>query len=339
MEHYIRRILAGVPRLPQERTVAHVPHHRRPQGFLWGTSFSDACPTARNIVNVSQPRARALIFDLLGDYVRVGGGEIRLKALVTLGEQLGVSSATMRVTVARMREEGWLAVRREGRESIYSLTRKTLRLLDEGRRRIFRGDPPPWSGEWSMVIYTVPESDRPTREQLRRDLAWLGFGPLAAATWVSPHPLLDQVADVAAALPNARLELVTMRAADIASDRSIAARCWDLEGLNAEYATFIRNLRLGLPTYRLPVEASEAFAARIKLINDYRHFPYRDPGLPPELQPPGWLGEQARKLFLQAHELLVPAEQQYYESVVGVPLSSHDEEGRITADAQLRSSA
>lgn len=287
---------------------------------------------------MSQPRARALIFDLLGDDVRVGGGEIRLKALVTLGEQLGISSATMRVTVARMREEGWLDVRREGRESIYSLTRKTLRLLDEGRQRIFRGDPPPWSGEWSMVIYTVPESDRPTREQLRRDLAWLGFGPLAAATWVSPHPLLDQVADVAAALPNARLELVTMRAADIASDRSIAARCWDLDGLNAEYATFIRNLRLAWPAYRLPMAGSEAFAARIKLINDYRHFPYRDPGLPPELQPPGWLGEQARKLFLQAHELLVPTGQKYYESVIGTPFINHDDE-RDAGSAPLRSSA
>lgn len=287
---------------------------------------------------MSQPKSRALIFDLLGDWVRVGGGEIRLKALVTLGGQLDISSATMRVTVARMREEGWLDVRREGRESIYLLTRKTLRLLDDGRRRIFCSDPPPWSGEWSMVIYTVPESDRPTREQLRRDLAWLGFGSLAAATWVSPHPLLEQVADVAAALPNARLELVTMRAADVASDRSIAARCWDLEGLNAEYASFIRNLRLELPTYRLPVEGHEAFAARIRLINAYRHFTYRDPGLPPELQPPGWLGEQARKLFLQAHELLVPTGQKYYETVIGTPLGGHDDEP-APARAQLRPTA
>lgn len=273
-----------------------------------------------------QPSARALIFDLLGDHVRAGGGEIRLKTLVALGEVLGVSSATMRVMVARMREEGWLTVRREGRESLYSLTHKTLRLLDEGRQRIFRSEPPPWSGEWSTVIYTVPESDRPTREQLRRDLAWLGFGPLAPATWVSPHAILDRVADIGASLPNARLELVTMRASDIAADRAIAARCWDLEALNVEYAAFIREVRLELPKYRFgELDGAEGLAARVNLVHKYRHFPYRDPGLPAELQPAGWLGEQARVLFNEAHELLVPASQKYYGSVVALVDGGTDE--------------
>jgi phenylacetic acid degradation operon negative regulatory protein len=147
---------------------------------------------------------------------------------VTLSEQLGVAPSTIRVTVTRLRDEGWLGVRRDGRESIYSPTSKCLRMLDEERRRIFRGEPPAWSGSWSMVIYTVPESDRPTREQLRRDLAWLGFGPMAPATWVSPHHLLESVASVSSVLPNARLDLLTMRAADIGADRAIAARCWDL---------------------------------------------------------------------------------------------------------------
>ena len=267
--------------------------------------------------------ARAYIFDLLGDYARVGGDEIKLKALVALGEKLGISPATMRVTAARMREEGWLAVRREGREAYYSMTRKTLQLLDEGRRRIFRPEPPPWSGEWSMVIYTVPESDRATREKLRRDLAWLGFGPLAPATWVSPHPSLDRVADVGATLTNARLELVTMRATDVAQDRSIAARCWDLAGLNSEYETFIRDLRLALPRYRSGMmDGAEALEARINLVHAYRHFPYRDPSLPAELQPPGWLGEQARVLFNEAHELLLPGSEEYYESVIGAPVGA-----------------
>jgi phenylacetic acid degradation operon negative regulatory protein len=265
-----------------------------------------------------QPKARDVIFDVLGDFHQFGGGEIRLKALVGLGERLGVSPANMRVLVARMREQGWLDVRREGRESIYSLTNKTLRTLDEGRQRIFRGEPSKWSGTWSMVIYTVPESDRPTREQLRRDLTWLGFGSLAPATWVSPHLLLDSVADIGATLPNARLELLSMQTKDTAADRSIAARCWDLETLNDEYADFIRELRLKLPAFRYNLhDASDAFAARIELVHAYRRFPRRDPGLPAALQPAGWLGEHARTLFLEAHELLAPTAQAYYASVIG----------------------
>ena len=263
-------------------------------------------------------KARDLIFDVLGDFVQFGGGEVRLKALVTLGAQLGVSSANMRVLVARMRDQGWLAVRREGRESIYSLTFKTLRTLDEGRQRIFRSEPAPWARSWSMVIYTVPESDRPTREQLRRDLSWLGFGSLAPATWVSPHPLLSRVADIAASLPNAKLELLEMQTTDTAADRSIAERCWDLGVLNEEYGEFIRDLRLKLPAFRSNLhDPADAFRARIELVHAYRHFPTRDPGLPAALQPSGWLGEHARTLFLEAHQLLAPTAQSYYESVIG----------------------
>lgn len=262
-------------------------------------------------------KPRPLIFDLLGDYVRYGPAEIRLKSLVALGEQLGVAPTTMRVMVGRMRDEGWLAVRRDGRESIYSLTAKCMRMLDDGRARIFRGEPPAWTGNWSMVIYTVPESDRRTREQLRKDLSWLGFGLLAPATWVSPHQLLDDVANVCAKLPNARLDLVTMRTQDSAADRAIAARCWDLDSLNAEYADFIREVRTELPDYRLGLlQGAAALAARISLVHAYRHFPFRDPALPPELQPPGWLGEQARVLFNEAHDLLAPSAQAYYEATV-----------------------
>ena len=44
-----------------------------------------------------------------------------------------------------------------------------------------------------MVIYAVPEESRAERDRVRRTLTWHGFGPLAAATWISPHPRLDTV--------------------------------------------------------------------------------------------------------------------------------------------------
>ena len=101
-------------------------------------------------VATSQPKARDLIFDVLGDFVQFGGGEIRLKALVASVNNSGCPRRICAICVARMREQGWLDVRREGRESIYSLTYKTLRTLDEGRQRIFRDDPHngPGHGRW-----------------------------------------------------------------------------------------------------------------------------------------------------------------------------------------------
>ena len=90
------------------------------------------------VFGMSQPRARSLIFDILGDCRRAGASEIRLKVLVQLGELVGIAPENMRVLVARMREEGWFEVRRDGRESIYTFTPRTLQLIEEGRQRIFR---------------------------------------------------------------------------------------------------------------------------------------------------------------------------------------------------------
>jgi phenylacetic acid degradation operon negative regulatory protein len=47
----------------------------------------------------------------------------------------------------------------------------------------------------------------------------------------------------------------------------------------------------------------------MRLIYDYRHFPFRDHDLPSELLPEDWHGRQAHDAFLRAHGLLrVPAE-------------------------------
>ncbi|MGW1786577.1 PaaX family transcriptional regulator [Streptomyces sp. NPDC002143] len=253
----------------------------------------------------NSPKPTSLAMDLLGDFDRTGGREIRLKALVALGEALDISGPVMRVTLARLRERGWFDVRREGRESIYRFTPTALQALDEGRRKIFRDPATPWNGEWSMVIYTVPENDRQTRDDLRKKLAWLGFGSLAAATWVCPHPRLDAVANAAALLPTARLTLLTTRTTGLPADRAMAAQCWELDEIAADYAEFVRRLRTGHADYRArALDAAAALAERVRLVNAYRHVVQRDPQLPTELQPPGWTGDEAYRLFTQAHDAL-----------------------------------
>ncbi len=93
-----------------------------------------------------------------------------------------------------------------------------------------------------MVIYGVSEQDRPEPERLRRKLFGLGFRPLATATWISPHERLD---DVARALPDttARVELLTCRSRDRATDLDMVERSRDLKALGRDYQDFVSNLR------------------------------------------------------------------------------------------------
>jgi phenylacetic acid degradation operon negative regulatory protein len=263
-------------------------------------------------------KARELIFDIFGDYLRGRGGEARLRDLSSLMSCFDVPETTVRVLVTRLRREGWLSSRREGRETIYGLTDATWRLLDEGRDRIFNRVPGPWDGQWHMIIYSVPESERTVREQLRKKLAWCGFGPFSSATWLSPHDRTPQVLAAFADQSKVQLDVFRSRSKGLDADRSIAARAWDLGALDDAYVEYLRASRPRLASYRAGrLRGVEAFVERMKLIHHYRSFPFRDPYLPSELLPAGWHGRLAHDVFLEAHGLLRPEADAYVDTLAG----------------------
>ena len=263
-------------------------------------------------------KARSLVFDLFGDYLRYRGGEARLRNLVSLMGCFDVPEATVRVVVARLRKEGWLSSRRDGRETVYTLTDAAWSLLDEGRERIFQRARGPWDGQWHMVIYSVPESERGLREQLRKKLAWLGFGALSSSVWLSPHDRTGLLRDAFAEEPVARLDVFRSRSGGLAADREIAARSWDLEGLDRAYAELLATYRPRLPGYRAgELHGADALVERMTLIHDYRRFPFRDPDLPPELLPEGWHGRVAHDVFLEAHGLLREPAEAWVDALAG----------------------
>lgn len=255
-------------------------------------------------------KPRSIVFDLFGDYVRYAGGEIRMRALVDLLAAFGVGDSTVRVVMNRLRKEEWFEARREGRETVFSLNDRSWRMLDEGRERIFERGSAVWDRRWSMVIYTVPESDRPLREELRKELAWLGFGKLTASTWLSPWDRLDVVGHRFGDRDGLLLDLLRCESTGLDKDREMVGRCWDLEALNADYAAWLATYRPRMAVYRAGgLDPRDALVERMRLIHDYRLFPFRDPDLPDELIPSGWKGGEAHALFLEAHELLrIPAE-------------------------------
>lgn len=257
------------------------------------------------VEEVTSVKARSLVFDLFGDYLRYRGGEVRLRNLVALMGCFDVPEATVRVVVTRLRKEGWLSSRRAGRETVYVLTDVAWNLLDEGRERIFHRAQGPWDGQWHMVIYSVPESERGLREQLRRKLAWWGFGPMSSSVWLSPHDRGELVAAAFAEEPAVRLDVFRSRSAGPSEDRDIATRSWDLTELDRSYADLLATYRPKLAAYRAgELQGADALVERMRLIHDYRQFPFRDPDLPPELLPAGWRGRVAHDVFLEAHGLL-----------------------------------
>jgi len=266
-------------------------------------------------------KPRSLILDLFGDYLRFAGSEVRAGDLVALLATLGVEPATTRVTLSRLKQESWFTTERVGRETVYRLSDELLGILDEGRERIFAPYQDVWDGSWTQVVFHLPDTDRSIRDQLKRKLAWLGFGPLTASTWMSPRSQLDHARALRAEFPAAHISVLLARSESIEDDRALVARCWDLDSLNSDYIDFIdAHRKLAIDANRLVGE--EALRARVEIISTYRHFPFRDPSLPAPLRPTGWRGEEAHFLFMDVHDALEPAAVEYVGSVVGADLKN-----------------
>ena len=263
-------------------------------------------------------RPRAILWDLFGDHLRyVGEGQVPMRALTLLLGEFGVAETTSRVVLSRMRREGWFTTSRDGRQTSYALTARSIKMLDEGRTRIFERGRDGWDGTWRMVIYAVPEDSRAERDRARRTLTWHGFGPLAAATWISPHPRLDTVREALADLAATRIDLLESRALSRAADREMAFRCWDLDGLARDYMELVAAYE------QLPSEAElaalpgpEALRRQVELVASYRALPFRDPDLPAALLPEGWQGRRAHALFTAAHDALHGPADAYARDVV-----------------------
>ena len=266
-------------------------------------------------------KPRSLILDLFGDYLRFAGSEVRAGDLVSLLATLGVEPATTRVTLSRLKQESWFTTERVGRETVYRLSAELLGILDEGRERIFAPYQDVWDGSWTQVVFHLPDSDRSIRDQLKRKLAWLGFGPLTASTWMSPRSQSDHARALRAEFPSAHISVLSARSESIDDDRALVAQCWDLETLNSDYIDFIVAHRK-LATDASSLVGEEALRARVEIISTYRHFPFRDPSLPAALRPAGWRGEEAHSLFIDVHDALAPAAIDYVGGVVGADLKN-----------------
>jgi phenylacetic acid degradation operon negative regulatory protein len=261
-------------------------------------------------------KPRSVILDLFGDYLRYVDAEVRLSHLTTLLAAFDVGAPTVRVTLSRLRQEGWFETRRIGRETLYRLTPGMLDLLDEGRDRIFAAPVTEWAGSWTMVIYQMSESDRRPRNDLRKALAWHGFGPLTTSTWLAPGDRRADARIFVDALTEGRVDILLCSSEGLAHDRDLAGRCWDLDALATDYSAFVRtHRRVARDAERLT--GARALEARTELIGTYRHFPFRDPLLPVELRPEPWPGGEAYNLFRTVHAALGRAARRYVGEVIG----------------------
>ncbi len=264
-------------------------------------------------------RPTSLIYTLFGDFVHrepETHDELWIGALIRLMSVFHLSEAAVRQAASRMLRQGWLNAVRRGARSYYALSDRGRGRVEAISPRIY-GPLVEWDGRWRLLTYTIAERNRGGRDALRKDLLVLGWAPLSASTWISPHGDLEAARAAARADGvGGDIDLFGGVYAGPRSDRELLERCWNLPAIGQRYDEFIARYRPLLEEERRRDGVSDeaAFARRMWLVHDYRKFTYVDPGLPSALLPAHWPGTAAAALFREYYAALSPKSLRFFNA-------------------------
>lgn len=228
-------------------------------------------------------RTWSLIVTIFGDLARDPRAEIPGPVLSALTARIGVKPEAVRVALHRLRKDGWIAARREGRLSHYGLTASGREESERATRRIYATAPPD-PGRWHVAV--AGPLDAPARLALDGTLTAAGYIGLAPGAWLGPGPTpaaqdpdLFYLEGTPRSLPDWLREAL-MPAALATAYHAFAA------SLDRAETALDR-----APTDLAPLDRA---AIRVLLVHRWRRLVLRHPALPDGFFPADWPGPRVR---------------------------------------------
>lgn len=278
-------------------------------------------PTTRESSVLDEIDARpgsttSVLRTFVGLYLRRLGGTIAIADLVRLMEDFGIPAARTRTGVVRLKKKGLLLHDREGSIG-YRLNPDSVPMLERGDRRIFQARRMQDDDPWCLISFSIPESQRDLRHQLRRRLQWIGCGVVAPALWICPDYLSDEVEQILDDLGvRAHATLFRSETPRVAGElRDAVNSWWELESLRVEHETFAAAADAIEAT---PIASDlDGFVGYMRVIDSWRVLPYVDPGLPSSLVPDHWPGQASVDRFNELSGRLAAPAWAHVRSVTG----------------------
>lgn len=263
-----------------------------------------------------------MILTIFGDYIRPNGNKIWVGSLIRLLKEFGHNEQAVRVSVSRMMKNGLLQSEKKGNKSYYSLTPRGVIRVDEAARRIYRLTSHEWDKKWRVIMYNIPEEKRQIRDDLRKELMWIGFGSLSNGCWVSPNNFKKEI-NLLISKYNIEeyVHLFLSEYVGPQSNLALVEKCWPLHEIEEKYEQFIDTYSKEFIIRQSIIQSgrvtdNECFVERTNLVHEYRKFLFVDPGLPKELLPERWNGDHAALLFNQYYQMLAGPANRFFEEVL-----------------------
>ncbi|MCI2415962.1 hypothetical protein MOQ72_00870 [Saccharopolyspora sp. K220] len=252
------------------------------------------------------PTPQAVVMTMLGRYCAVDNPAISTNGYIEVLARIGLSAQASRLTLSRMTERGLLQRLRQGRIAYFRATEVGLTVVRNQEKRTFHdpGATPGPEGAWTILSFTIPESQRAKRHLLRRRLTWEGFGLLRDGVWIAPgdHDLSEMDEALAEMGIDQRIEafLGYPKFDDV---QGMISRVWELDALAERYHEFLRQWDVPQPA----PEATDELGRYLLLISGWRTLLRETPRLPATHLPADWPAARCQELFRTLHDQYAPA--------------------------------
>ncbi|MCX5053435.1 PaaX family transcriptional regulator [Streptomyces sp. NBC_00201] len=256
------------------------------------------------------PRPQSLMLSFFGIHVLDRDVAVSASSLIDVFGQAGITEDAVRSTLTRMVKRGLLDRHRRGRKTYFGPTTRATRVLRDGHDRIWHTGAVnrDWDGTWTLVGFSLPESWRSERHDLRSRLMWNGFGPLQSGLWVAPGTV--DVPEVVAGLGVDPYLRVFQGATAVAPTdaRTVLHTAFDVESVAKGYEAFLT--RWGTDEAR-GADGTGVLVRQLLLHTDWLEQVRQDPHLPAEHLPEDWPAARAEEHFHElAHRYEEPARQE-----------------------------
>lgn len=241
------------------------------------------------LMDAGTPRVWSLIVTVFGDLAQNPGETISGPVLSNVLTPLGIKPEAMRVALHRLRNEGWLVARKQGRTSHHQLEQRGQNLSAEASIRIYQRSARS-TGDWHILCLpgsqTAPEG-------------W-SAADMSACMRLAPGVYLANK-DVAKAPGNALVfkatpENVPRWVMDDSLPRGLIS---DLKDLHAALEIFVAELAdSGDAT---PLQAA---CLRVLIVHRWRRLVLKVPDVQDALFGEDWIGAQCRNAVHQALDRL-----------------------------------
>lgn len=253
-------------------------------------------------------RVWSLVITMFGDAVVPRGGRVALGVLQDVMGRLRIEPGALRTAMSRLASDHWVIREREGRNSFYRLAEDGRNAFDLATRRIYSGGPPAWNGAWTVAI-APPNGDA----DMLSDATSFGFVRINGDVYLRPET------EGAIRVDDALAGALIVHGASAEHPEAFHA-LWPSRDIADAYRGLIATLTPLAEALDAGTQLGglDAMAARILLIHKWRRIVLRDPGLPRDLLPADWPGEQAGLLVRRIYRGLSEASETWLDHA-GLP--------------------